>query len=231
MAKGRSDALDENGNLKKEALEKAYQETIPKDILRRLSKNEKPTSGLLDKIFKWRVEGAAKKINSRLEEIDASTLSKEEKEAEKSDVLYGFLRSPMLRDFDKAVGQAGVIDTSFMALRTLEQAGKIATYGMMTETLWQTFWNGLPSLITSAEAGEVSKGVAVLGLTDVEKKNAPQLTTAIGATHEVKSGDTLTSVIRDQLKNSGKLQGLTPQGRLHLIETFKNKFEDVGPTG
>lgn len=235
MAKNRTDTLNEKGEPTKEALEKAYQETIPLDILRRLKDtNEKPASGLINKFFTWRIEKAVTKIQDQLTKIDASKyLTQEGKELAKRDILYGFLRSPMLRDFDKAVGQAGIVDTSFMLLRTLEQVGKTATYAMMADTLLRTLWNGLPSLISSAEAKELSGSSHPLGLLDNDTEAIPskQAIIPLATTYEVKSGDTLTIIVRNQLKNAGKLEGLSPQGRLHLVETFINKFEDLGQDG
>ncbi len=243
IAKETDGKVDQNGNPSKESLDKAYQETIPMDILRRLAQNKKGTTNFVDKIFRWRIEKVAKKLSDQLDDINASSLSKEEKEIKKSNVLYGFLRSPMLKDFDRVVGQAGMVDRSFMLLRTLEQAGKLATYGMIGDTLIRSLWSAVPNLVSSVEAAEttgfsnpVAESVVAKPqvndsslnagevISNVDTKFAP-LATFIGMSYEVKAGDNLTTIIYNQLRDSGMLKGLSREENLKIVETFKHKFE------
>lgn len=217
----RTDALDEKGKLKTDALEKAYQENIPKDILLRLSKNENGVSGLIDKVFRWRIQCVSEKIDKQLEEVDSEDLSPEQKEARKNKILTGFLRSPMIRDFDKAVAQSGVVDKSFMLLRTLEQTGKVATYAMMTDTIVRTFWNSLPNLINSADTVDT----AAKALIDVESKEvAPIYNNYI---QTVKKGDNVWKIAERQLeaKLGENFTGLSNEKQTYLIDAIKDAVE------
>ena len=237
IAKQNSSNFDKNGNPDKDSLSRAYQETIPMDILRRLAQKEGGVTNVIDKVFKWRIESVATKLQNQLNDINLSNLPKEEKEKKKSEVLYGFLRSPMLRDFDRAVGQSGMVDRSFMLLRTLEQTGKLATYGMIGDTLIRTLWNSIPNLMTSAEAAQAGD---VASFTSPEIKpdqvtgevmNASSEPVKAGeaismfTSYEVKVGDNLTTIIYNQLRDSGMLKGLSREENLKIVETFKHKFE------
>ncbi|MBI5798479.1 MAG: hypothetical protein HZB10_00930 [Candidatus Yonathbacteria bacterium] len=148
-AKGRTDAFDGKGELRTEAIEKAFQANIPKDLLSRLSRTPDAATNLIERFWRKSIQEEAKKLNKQIEEIDASEASQAEKEAQKNNILNGFFKSPKLRDFDKAIDQAGVIDYGFMNLRLGQQVADVAKYALMGETLWRTLWNGLPSLATS----------------------------------------------------------------------------------
>ncbi len=135
---------DENTKVTAEELKKAYQEEIPKDLLARLTQNPDwfihgaDGPGLVQKVFETHITWAAKRMQGKLEKIDANAaLSPAEKNKQKEALLVRFGRSKMLQDFDRMVSQEGLVDTLAMSSRYGSQAAKAVVYGMMAQSAYQ----------------------------------------------------------------------------------------------
>lgn len=177
-AKKRTNGVDKNGNPTKEALEQAYKETVPQDILNRLVKGAEGRS-LVEKAFAWRLESVAKYLDKELKAVDFNEgLDKTSKEKAKEKLLNGFLRSPLIKDFDRAISHAGEIDSMFLTLSAAQDVSKVAVYAMMTDTVakvGQQIWENVASVMGSSSefTEEVAAKVAVSAVVSQESNVAP----------------------------------------------------------
>lgn len=137
------------GELEKEDLQNAYREYIPEDLLKRLADRPMPMTGsnIVQKIFEGHITSSAKRWKKKLEEIDNSDLSREEKVKKKQAYLSNFGRSKTFRDYDRMITQTGSIDTLALLARSGEKISKGVMYAMMLDTLYRV-WDGLGELLS-----------------------------------------------------------------------------------
>lgn len=144
----------EKETVSKEDLVKAYQASVPKDLLARLQKDPEPgtASGILQGFIKSRVESSVKKINGKIEEIEQDkNLSEIDKKVKQEKILNKY--SKHLNDLDRAVSRFGTVDALALGAKYTETGAKHAVTALTVETLAFSIyklWENLPSIMETA---------------------------------------------------------------------------------
>lgn len=162
----------EGNRVTEDALEKTYQENMPKDLLERLAKNPEPgtENGFWQKVFQKDMRSTVEKISRELEKIDANpNLSAEKKDAEKNAYLNNwFSRSQRLKDYDRIVGQNGEIDTLASFARYGEFTAKAAVYGMMADSM-RRLGTKLAEVLSSSDGVEILSSLSPIKSTQADE--------------------------------------------------------------
>jgi len=142
-------------------LEKAYQQNIPEDLLKRIEKKAEPgmATGLLQKTIKWDVEKSIYSIQGKIEKIEKDKkLSAKEKKLQKEKIINKY--SKHLNDLDAIVSQYGTVDALAMGARYAKAAAKGVVGAMMVETaglLVRKVLENLPNIVSTAGAAETAE--------------------------------------------------------------------------
>ena len=158
------EARKNSGNEKpaKNDLQRAYESSVPKDVLDRLSKNFEPGTGrsFLTGILKKPIEFSARSLNKQIEAIDKGNLSEEQKKAKRDKLLDGY--SKKINDLDRIISQSGELDSVALGLKYAEIAGKTVMAGVMAKTVYdglEGIWNKIGDAFSSLE-GEGGEEIA-----------------------------------------------------------------------
>ncbi|NTW22261.1 hypothetical protein HGA34_01800 [Candidatus Falkowbacteria bacterium] len=119
----------------KQAMDKAYLEHLPEDLKKRLDRLDVSSSSLLGKVFlKGDIMWAVKSVNDDLEKIDNNQkLSSEEKTRKKQAIFAS--SEKLLKDFDRMIGDQGVVDWLAYAAKKTEWTGKAAANVMLIDSI------------------------------------------------------------------------------------------------
>lgn len=142
----------QKGEVTKEALEKAYQQELPHDLLERLSKKpEGLMTALTEGLARNKLENDILKILNETRDIEKNSfLSPDEKEKAKTALLER--HAHVLREADALVGRSGAIDLLAYGSRFFEHVGKGVAVGMAIETMAEGAWR------LAAAGGEIAAG-------------------------------------------------------------------------
>ena len=232
----------------KEDLAKAYQQNLPKDLLKRLSKDPEPgtVSGILQRIIKFDTGRLVGQIGDKIEEIESNEkLSVDEKKIRKEKIFNKY--SKYLQDFDGMVSQYGTVDALAMGAKYTQTAATTAVRAMMVETAGlaiQRLWDELPKVMSWAYGvigGDAVVGTVPTGQAEVVLKGAeatpelgPEVALGAGFMEVAGKGDSVWKMAEDQLeKHYGeRFSDLDPVQKTYAIDAIKNKIAaDPGKFG
>lgn len=220
----------------KEDLEKAYQENIPEDLLKRLKKGAEPgtASGILQKIIRKDVELSVKGIEKKIKKIETDEkLSSKEKKLQQEKIINKY--SKHLNDLDAMVSQYGTVDGLAMGAKYTKTAAKAAVGAMMVETAGlaiHKLWESLPNIMSTTEASAADLETAEGGKVrmpiikeEVPAAIPPEVAKAeqfqIAEKVEIKRGDSIWSVAEKYLKGNTVYQKLIEIGDKDTIEALE----------
>ena len=219
------------GEVKKEDLDKAYNENIPKDLMERLKKDPEPgvASGIIERIIKKDVGRSIKNIDKKLEKIEADKkLSAQEKEIEKEKIIKKY--SEHLNSLDRMVSQYGTVDNLAMAAKYMETGSKALVKVMMVETLVLS----IDKLFSSASEIFTHHGenmvVPQAGVLHEVVHQPPPIEGAVENTMEVKSGDSVWKIVDRQLEGRGYFKEMagSPEEimakKTYIIDAIKDEI-------
>lgn len=142
-------AKQESGgdNASKEDLEKVYRRKIPKELIERFNKEPEPgmVSGFMQRIAHNSAERLLKKIDSKIDAINTSGLSDEEKKVKIDGVLYEWRAH--LHDLDRVVHQSGVVDATAMNAKTVEKWAERVKYALIIESAGELVYKGIDAIV------------------------------------------------------------------------------------
>jgi len=132
-------AASGGGEVTKESLQQAYEESIPKDVLRRLEKSSGGSAARgVESMVRKSIEASVRKIQEKFDEIDQDvSLSPEARSAKKQKVASGLLgmNADFLKDIDRIVSQVGGVDMIAEGARRAEKGAKIAQTLLILDTV------------------------------------------------------------------------------------------------
>lgn len=123
-------------------LAKAYADELPKDLIRRFERgdSEKQPSYLGKLVASVGVRGVAERLQKKFEAIENNTkLNDEQKKLARAKEIQK--NEALLRDLDRMVSDAGVVDTTASVMRDFGQASKKAAAAVALETLAEAGFN------------------------------------------------------------------------------------------
>ncbi len=143
-------------------LAKAYAEQLPKDLIRRFERgdSEKQPSYLGKLVASVGVRGVAERLQKKFEAIENNTkLNDEQKKLARAKEIQK--NESLLRDLDRMVSDAGVVDMTASVMRDFGQASKKAAAAVALETLAEAGFNFMmphdESVMAGVEGGVSSK--------------------------------------------------------------------------
>ncbi len=127
-------------------LEKAYRESLPADLLKRLqakpetgSGENKIEPGIAEKVIqgtmKFHIEQSVSHLKKQIDEIEQNPKLNETQKAAQTENLYGKY-ARRLDDYDRVLSQWGAVDAIAMAARYGETGSKMVVKGVMVESLY-----------------------------------------------------------------------------------------------
>ncbi|MEA3449618.1 MAG: hypothetical protein U9Q85_01415 [Patescibacteria group bacterium] len=129
----KAQAESENGIVDVKALEKTYKKNLPKDIEKRFARADYNGLNFIQKGMNRHLGWATKRLTDKIEKIESSDTSPEEKEEEKEVLMNQ--NQKLLSDLDAMVGDNATVDTIAYLARSAEKTGKTVSTAMMIESI------------------------------------------------------------------------------------------------
>lgn len=172
-------------------LTKAYEERIVDTLAARIEKFQDVEPGtnivsrFMTKAAGWMMERAVASTQKKLEEIENSGLTTEEKNQRREEVMNRFGRGQLMKDLDRMLSQKGALDTMGALLWGAEKAAKAAVAAISIKNLYdmgQRFFGGPAPLSQESTDRFVSGGNALRASEDaIDAQNAQESIDQFGA--------------------------------------------------
>lgn len=132
-------------------LQRAYEERIADTLAARIERFKEIEPGtnivsrFMTKAAGWMMERAVSSTQKKLEEIENSGLTTEEKNQRREEIMNRFGRGQLMKDLDRMLSQKGALDTMGALLWGTEKAAKAAVAAISIKNLYdmgQRFFGG-----------------------------------------------------------------------------------------
>jgi hypothetical protein len=211
---------------------KAYEQRIASTLIERIKKFQdvEPGTNLVSRFITkaagWMMEKAVTSTQKKLEEIESSGLTTEEKNQRREEVMNRFGRGQLMKDIDRMLSQQGALDTIGALLWGTEKAAKAAVAVISIKNLYDIghrFFGG-PAPVSQESIDRFGADAATTGVAGnaIDTANVAPLKANFPVSEAVPSytvvaGDNLMKILGRELP---ELQGLSPAEQEHVIQTM-----------